>query len=193
MSPRRPDRRSSSPRGTGRCTCTPVRPEWSSLDHSATLSIGFCERQPPVTLCDPRRSIRGDRSGRRCHAAASGRTLLPCRRDPLFGFSPLRGPHAAVEGRRDHRRRRRLGRLRRPRRRACSPPASTRRRIWRRRVAAAGAIVIDNSAAWRMDPDVPLIVSEVNPHELERHPQGNRRQSELHDDGVHGGACAAAS
>src|SRR5258706_7233922 len=32
------------------------------------------------------------------------------------------------------------------------------------RVAAAGAVVIDNSSAWRMDPDVPLVVSEVNPH-----------------------------
>jgi len=32
--------------------------------------------------------------------------------------------------------------------------------------AAAGAIVIDNSSAWRMDPDVPLIVSEVNPEAL---------------------------
>jgi aspartate-semialdehyde dehydrogenase len=31
------------------------------------------------------------------------------------------------------------------------------------RYAAAGAIVIDNSSAWRMDPDVPLVVSEVNP------------------------------
>ncbi|HEX2382462.1 MAG TPA: aspartate-semialdehyde dehydrogenase [Acidimicrobiales bacterium] len=40
------------------------------------------------------------------------------------------------------------------------------------RVAAAGAIVIDNSSAWRMDPDVPLVVSEVNPHELERIPKG---------------------
>jgi aspartate-semialdehyde dehydrogenase len=39
-------------------------------------------------------------------------------------------------------------------------------------VAAAGAIVIDNSSAWRMDPDVPLVVSEVNPHELERIPKG---------------------
>jgi aspartate-semialdehyde dehydrogenase len=29
--------------------------------------------------------------------------------------------------------------------------------------AAAGVVVIDNSSAWRMDPDVPLIVSEVNP------------------------------
>jgi aspartate-semialdehyde dehydrogenase len=30
------------------------------------------------------------------------------------------------------------------------------------KVAAAGAIVIDNSSAWRMDPDVPLVVPEVN-------------------------------
>ena len=30
--------------------------------------------------------------------------------------------------------------------------------------AAAGAVVVDNSAAWRMDPDVPLVVPEVNPH-----------------------------
>jgi aspartate-semialdehyde dehydrogenase len=35
------------------------------------------------------------------------------------------------------------------------------------RVAGAGATVIDNSSAWRMDPDVPLVVSEVNPHELD--------------------------
>ena len=32
--------------------------------------------------------------------------------------------------------------------------------------AAAGAVVIDNSSAWRMDPDVPLVVSEVNPQAL---------------------------
>src|SRR3954468_10675894 len=34
------------------------------------------------------------------------------------------------------------------------------------RFAEAGAMVIDNSSAWRMDPDVPLIVSEVNPEEI---------------------------
>ncbi len=33
--------------------------------------------------------------------------------------------------------------------------------------AAAGATVVDNSSAWRMDPDVPLVVSEVNPHALD--------------------------
>src|SRR6478609_5663955 len=40
------------------------------------------------------------------------------------------------------------------------------------RVAAAGAIVIDNSSAWRMDPDVPLVVSEVNPDDALRPPKG---------------------
>jgi aspartate-semialdehyde dehydrogenase len=34
------------------------------------------------------------------------------------------------------------------------------------RFTEAGAVVIDNSSAWRMDPDVPLIVSEVNPHAI---------------------------
>jgi aspartate-semialdehyde dehydrogenase len=40
------------------------------------------------------------------------------------------------------------------------------------KVAAAGAIVIDNSSAWRSDPDVPLVVSEVNPHALKSIPKG---------------------
>jgi len=40
------------------------------------------------------------------------------------------------------------------------------------KVAAAGGIVIDNSSAWRSDPDVPLVVSEVNPHALAHLPKG---------------------
>lgn len=40
------------------------------------------------------------------------------------------------------------------------------------KVAAAGAIVVDNSSAWRMDPQVPLVVSEVNPHALDSIPKG---------------------
>ena len=40
------------------------------------------------------------------------------------------------------------------------------------RLAAAGAIVIDNSSAWRMDPDVPLVVPEVNAHALRTIPKG---------------------
>jgi aspartate-semialdehyde dehydrogenase len=33
----------------------------------------------------------------------------------------------------------------------------------------AGAVVIDNSAAWRMTPDVPLVVPEVNAHDIQQH------------------------
>jgi aspartate-semialdehyde dehydrogenase len=39
-------------------------------------------------------------------------------------------------------------------------------------VAAAGAVVIDNSSAWRMDPDVPLVVAEVNGHAIGNRPKG---------------------
>ncbi|HUF32120.1 MAG TPA: aspartate-semialdehyde dehydrogenase [Acidimicrobiales bacterium] len=40
------------------------------------------------------------------------------------------------------------------------------------RYAAAGATVVDNSSAWRMDPDVPLVVPEVNADALDRIPKG---------------------
>ena len=40
------------------------------------------------------------------------------------------------------------------------------------RFAAAGAVVVDNSSAWRMDPEVPLVVSEVNPEALASIPKG---------------------
>ncbi|GAB3624524.1 aspartate-semialdehyde dehydrogenase [Mariniluteicoccus endophyticus] len=40
------------------------------------------------------------------------------------------------------------------------------------KVAAAGAIVIDNSSGWRMDPEVPLVVSEVNPDDTIDPPKG---------------------
>ncbi|MBF0525879.1 MAG: aspartate-semialdehyde dehydrogenase [Deltaproteobacteria bacterium] len=35
--------------------------------------------------------------------------------------------------------------------------------------ASKGCVVVDNSSAWRMDPDVPLVVPEVNPHAIARH------------------------
>jgi aspartate-semialdehyde dehydrogenase len=40
------------------------------------------------------------------------------------------------------------------------------------KVAAAGAVVVDNSSAWRMDPDVPLVVPEVNADALADRPKG---------------------
>jgi aspartate-semialdehyde dehydrogenase len=46
---------------------------------------------------------------------------------------------------------------------------ATRSRSWARRFVDAGAVVVDNSSAFRKDPDVPLVVSEVNPEALEGH------------------------
>ena len=40
------------------------------------------------------------------------------------------------------------------------------------KVAAAGAVVVDNSSAWRKDPEVPLVVSEVNPEDVVNPPKG---------------------
>jgi len=40
------------------------------------------------------------------------------------------------------------------------------------RFVEAGAVVIDNSSAWRMDPEVPLVVSEVNPEAANTRPKG---------------------
>ncbi|MGY1786977.1 aspartate-semialdehyde dehydrogenase [Geodermatophilus sp. SYSU D00698] len=40
------------------------------------------------------------------------------------------------------------------------------------RFAEAGVTVVDNSSAWRRDPDVPLVVAEVNPHALAEIPKG---------------------
>src|SRR5450756_1725214 len=44
--------------------------------------------------------------------------------------------------------------------------------IYAPKVAEAGAIVVDNSSAWRKDPDVPLVVSEVNPGDTLNPPKG---------------------
>lgn len=52
-----------------------------------------------------------------------------------------------------------------------STPAGISRE-WSPIAAKAGAIVIDNSSAWRMDPDVPLVVPEVNAHALSKIPKG---------------------
>ncbi|MDQ4125478.1 MAG: aspartate-semialdehyde dehydrogenase, partial [Actinomycetota bacterium] len=42
-------------------------------------------------------------------------------------------------------------------------------REWAPRFVEAGAVVVDNSSAWRMHEDVPLVVSEVNPEALDGH------------------------
>jgi aspartate-semialdehyde dehydrogenase len=44
-----------------------------------------------------------------------------------------------------------------------------RSKIWAPIAVRSGCVVIDNSSQWRMNPDVPLVVPEVNPHDLKWH------------------------
>jgi aspartate-semialdehyde dehydrogenase len=55
---------------------------------------------------------------------------------------------------------------------ALASSGATSSRVLSPRLASAGAIVIDNSSAWRMDPEVPLVVPEVNEHALRSIPKG---------------------
>ena len=63
---------------------------------------------------------------------------------------------------------------------------------WAPRAAAAGARVVDKSAAFRMDPDVPLVIAEINPDDLRDMPQGIVSSPQLHHHGAAGCAGAAA-
>lgn len=49
---------------------------------------------------------------------------------------------------------------------------ATASRAYSDKFAAAGAVVVDNSSAWRNDPEVPLVVSEVNPEAIDERPRG---------------------
>ena len=48
---------------------------------------------------------------------------------------------------------------------------ATASREYAPKFAAAGAVVVDNSSAWRKDPQVPLVVAEVNPQALALRPK----------------------
>jgi len=54
-----------------------------------------------------------------------------------------------------------------------SSPGASVSKVHAPRAAAAGAVVIDNTSQFRMDPDVPLVVPEVNPEALARYTQRN--------------------
>ncbi len=140
------------------------------------------------------RAVSAHRPGRHHDAQHPGRAVVPGRRHPVLRLGALGRLDAAV-GRRGH-----PGRGRRPRRpvRASTSRCSRRGRRPRASCAekfAASAVVIDNSSAWRMHPEVPLVVSEVNGHlvrELPRRAEEHHRQPELHHDGRDAGAQAAA-
>ena len=65
-------------------------------------------------------------------------------------------------------------------------------RAYADKFAAAGAIVIDNSSAFRMDPDVPLDRPRSQRPLGAQPAQGHHRQPQLHHDGRHAGPQAAA-
>jgi aspartate-semialdehyde dehydrogenase len=46
---------------------------------------------------------------------------------------------------------------------------ASRSKQWAPVAARSGCVVVDNSSAWRMDPEIPLVVPEVNPHDLQWH------------------------
>ena len=73
-----------------------------------------------------------------------------------------------------------------------SAGGETSRASWRRRSPPPGAIVIDNSSAWRSDPEGPAGGGRGQSARAAAHSQGHRRQPQLHDHGGHAGAEAAA-
>ncbi len=63
----------------------------------------------------------------------------------------------------------------------CSTCPTRSPREWAPIAAARGAVVVDNSGAFRMDADVPLVVPEVNPRRRPQPAARDHRQPELHD------------
>ena len=134
------------------------------------------------------RDLRGHRPGGGGHAARARARRFPHERLRLFASARSAGRGA---------RRQSPSRTWPPPTTAawtwrCSPWVPTASREFAQKVAAAGAIVIDNSSAWRMDPDVPARRAGGQRRRPGPHPQGHRGQPQLHDHGVHAGAGASA-
>ena len=181
------------PRGPGRAGRAGAARRLRALARSLTA-------QPPWAAVEAaRRTLSPMRVGLFGATGQVGGVMLRILEERSFPVDELRvfasarsaGRTLAFGGRRRHRR----GRRRPPSYDgldlALFSAGATASRALAPKVAAAGATVIDNSSAWRMDPDVPLVVPEVNAHALRVDPQGHRRQPQLHDDGRHAGAQAA--
>lgn len=55
-------------------------------------------------------------------------------------------------------------------------------------IVKAGAVFVDNSSAFRLDSDVPLVIPQINPQDI-RHASGDHRQSQLRNDHRADGGC----
>ena len=113
----------------------------------------------------PRRRRRRHRRRRHRDARQAARAQLPRRRDRPVRVRALRRPRA--------RRRRSSSRSTTRRSRASTSRSSragaTTSGEWAPRFVEAGAVVVDNSSKFRRDPEIPLVVSEVNPDALDGH------------------------
>ena len=172
--PRRPRRRRRARRAHR------VRPRRATTARPSSTEGPADERA--VTAQAHARGRRRDR--RRRHRDA---------RDPLdprgrLGRDPARSPRrarrasgCAVRGEEVEVVRRCAEVVRRRRRRDVRRARRGLGRSGRRSPPRKGAVVVDNSGAFRMDPDVPLVVPEVNPDAARNRPQGHHRQPQLHD------------
>ena len=130
---------------------------------------------------------------------AVGRTMIQVLLEKQLPITRAAAPRVRAHRRagRDrgrHGAHRRAWRRRRPSRAStsrCSAPAAGRRKELAPEAAKRGCTVIDNSSAWRMDPDVPLVVSQVNPDDLAG-PRGDHREPQLLDDAAAAAADGAA-
>ncbi|MCK7509192.1 MAG: hypothetical protein MZV70_37555 [Desulfobacterales bacterium] len=96
---------------------------------------------------------------------------FPVKSPHAAGIGAFGRPQAAVPGRPDRRAGTDRKILQGHGHRACSRPAAAPANSSRPIAAKDGCVVIDNSSAWRMDPQVPLVVPEVNPHAVAQYTQ----------------------
>ena len=151
--------RADSGAGGGRARCTrrsssaPARSSPSGRSGRTRDDDGSRSSAPPAP------------SARRCCGCCASASSPPRRSSRSRPSAPpARELDGLTRARRSRRRRPAAASTSRCSRRARARPASGRRGS-----STHGAVVVDNSSCWRMDPEVPLVVSEVNPEAIADH------------------------
>ena len=146
-------------------------PDWSRTESGAGVSsrvVAGSSRCPEGSSREERRRGGGQWCGRRGDGPPADRAEVPGRVDQVPRLAAERGEVDRVR-RRDARDRAAHGRGVRGGRHRPVEHAGVDLSQFSPLAARAGAVVVDNSSAFRMDPDVPLVVPEVNPHDVARH------------------------
>ena len=149
-------------------------------------------RDRPMSRPRAPRRRRRHRPGRCRDAPDPCGARLPGRRDPLLRLGALRRHGAALRATARSSSRTPRPRTRRVSTSRSSPPARPPRVPSRRCSPRRASPWSTTPRPGGSDPDVPLVVSEVNPRRIADAPQGHHRQPQLHDHGRDAGAQAAA-